>query len=134
MRGIRNHLPDDIADLGELIHQVDSVVKPARSVNDDHIRIFRNGGLDRVIGHGSGIRAHLLTDNADSGPVSPYLQLLDSSCPECIGCTENHILSLRLEPCGELAYGRGLADAVDSHNKDDIRLFREIERKAAGTG
>ena len=106
-------------------------MKPARSVNDDHIRIFRHGGLDRVIGHGSGIRAHLLTDNADSGPVSPYLELLDGSSPECIGCTENHILSLRLEPCGELAYGRGLADTVDSHHEDDIRLFREIERKCS---
>ena len=128
MRSIWNHLPHHIADLCQLVHQVDSVMKPSCCVDYHDIRILCHSRLDRIKSHGGRIRTHLLLHKVNTGTLRPYRKLIHRCSTECISRTENHLLALSLQAACQLAYGRGLAYTVHSHHHDDIRLLREVKR------
>ena len=127
MRGVRYDLAHNVADLGQFVHKVDAVVQAASGVDDGDVGSTGHGRLDRVKGHGGGVRAHILSDDVYAGPVGPDLDLVDGGRAECIRSAQDHFLPLGLEHRGELADGGGLAHAVHSHDHYHIRLLRKIK-------
>ena len=65
-----------------------------------------------------------MTDNPGAGALAPYLQLVNSRCPEGISCRQHDGLALRLVIRSQLADGRGLAHPIYADNQQDSRAFR----------
>ena len=127
VRAVRNDLADDVADLGQLVHQVNPVVQTAGRIDQYDISALRHGTANGVIRHGSGIGAHRLADDIHPCPVCPDLELVHRSGPEGVRGTDDNLLALGAEGGSQLADGRGLAHAVDADHQYHIGLLREVE-------
>ena len=114
----------DVADLRQLVHQVDLVVQAARRVDQHDVGAVGLGRGERVEGHRCGVGAHLLADHRRSGAVGPHLELVDGRGAERVGRADPHLAPGLRELCGEFADGRGLAGAVDPHDHHDVGLAR----------
>ena len=71
MRRAFDALGDDVADLGQLAHQVVLRVQPAGGVDDQHVDAARLGGLAGVVGDGGGVGADLVLDDLDADALGP---------------------------------------------------------------
>ena len=43
MRSVRHDLANDVADLGQLVHEIDTVMEPAGGIDKHYVGIFRHG-------------------------------------------------------------------------------------------
>ena len=128
VRAIRHHLTYDIANLGKFVHQVNPVVEPSCSVNQDDICVSRNCSTYRVVCDACWIGAHTLLYYAHSCPFSPDGELIHSCSSEGICSANNDRFALPAEHCCKFAYGGCLAYSVDADDKNDIRFFGKVER------
>ena len=78
--------------------------------------------FERIEGHRSGIRAHLLANHRRSGTLGPHAQLVDCSRTEGIRCADIDLLTRLAKLCSELADGGGFACAIDAHDHHNIGL------------
>ena len=109
---------NDLAELGQLVHQVLLIVQPPGGVAQDHIYIPGLGRLQCIKQHRSGVGPLMLAHNRHVRPLGPYLQLVGGSGPEGIRRAEQDLLALRLQAVGQLADGGGLSHAVDADDQD----------------
>ena len=104
VRRAGDHLAHDVADFGQLVHQVDLVVQTARRVDQHHVGAVGLGRGQRVERHRCRVGTHLLTDHRGSRTVGPDLELVDGGGAERVGGADPDLLS----GFGEL--GREFAD------------------------
>ena len=122
MRRAGDHLAHDVADFGQLVHQVDLVVQTARRVDQHHVGAVGLGRGQRVERHRCRVRTHLLTDHRGSRTVGPDLELVDGGGAERVGGADPDLLSGFGELGREFADGRGLSGAVDAHDHHHVRF------------
>ena len=130
MGSVGDDLGTDAAYLPELVHKVDAVVQTAGCIDDSDVGTAGDRRLDGIESNRGRIRTHSLSDYVHSGTFGPDDQLVHRSGAEGIGRTEDDLLALALEEMRELAYGGGLAHAVDSYHEYDIGLLGEVGRRS----
>ena len=123
VRSLGQHLLHHILDFFQLVHQTHLVVQAAGRVNQHHIGTVGLRALQGVKCHRCRVAAHLLLDDGHAHTLTPDAQLLDCSGTECVGSAKIHLLAGVLELPGQLANGRGLADAIHPHHQDDVGLM-----------
>ena len=101
--------------LGQLVHQVHTVVQTACGVDKHYIRSAGDGGLHGIEGDGGRIGTGRLLDDVHSGPFGPDVQLVHCCSAEGIGRTHQHLQPPVLVVRRKLAYGGGLAHAVHAN-------------------
>ena len=115
-------LGDDVADFGQLAHQMVLRVQPAGGVDDQHIDPAALGGLAGVVRHGGGVGAHLVLDDFHAEPLGPDRELIDGGGAEGVAGADHHFLvHLIFQQPGELGDAGGFARAVDAGDEDDRR-------------
>ena len=128
MRGVRDHLGGDVADFGELVHEVHAVVKAAGGVNQHNVRPAGDGCFDGVIRYRCWVCAGGLLDDIGPRPFCPNYQLVHGGGAEGIGRTNHHLLALLAQHGGQFADGCGLTHAVYAHHQHHVWLLAEVER------
>ena len=123
MRCVRDDLLHDGLDFGQFTHEVDFVVQTASRVDDDNVGILRHSGFHRVESHRSGVGTLTLLNNGHTYPLSPNLQLRNSSRTESVGSTKHDLLARLLKVVGQLADGGSLAHAVHANDHNHIRFL-----------
>src|SRR5690606_7229501 len=101
---------------------------------DDNVDAASLTSLDGIKDHRGAVSALFLGNDRYLVALTPDLQLLDRRRPEGIARGEQDRLALVLEALGQLANGRGFANAVNPDHQDDIGLIAVIQfqRRAAG--
>ena len=104
-------------------------MKASCCVDDDYICIGTDAFLHSFESHGSGIGIHALAKEGAAYPFGPYLELVDSGCPEGIPGTKEHGISLLFILVSKLADGGSLAYSIDAYDEEDIWFlsFRQVE-------
>src|SRR4051812_32729382 len=90
-------------------------------VGDHEVRAPSDGGVERVVDAGTGLRAGGMGDALPARAVGPDLKLIDGGRPERVGRSEQDAPTGPRIPRRELADRRRLAGAVDADDQDDRR-------------
>src|SRR5205085_895714 len=125
MRSALDLARGDALHLLKLGHQVRFVVKSPCGVNDEHVgaaRLRRSKGVEE---DSRGVCALLLLYERDAGALGPDGELVGGGGAEGVGGADENVVALGLDALRELADGRGLADAVDADDHDDVRQNRD---------
>ena len=70
-----------------------------------------------LVGHAvGGVCPFAVRHHGDTGPLAPYLQLLNRSGPESIRCPQNYAFALLLQPKSQLSDGCCFSNTVYSDN------------------
>ncbi len=120
MRRVGDDLGHDVADLGKLVHQTYLVVEPACRVDQDYVGARGYGRAQGVVCHRGGVGAHLLTHHGRACTLGPDGQLVYGCGAERVGRAYDHLVACAHELCGQLAYGGGLASAVDADDHHHV--------------
>src|SRR3990170_3233281 len=107
-------------DLGELGHELGFVLEAPGGVDEEHVRGFRAGALERFIGDPCRVGPHLLGDDLDAHTPTPHFELIDGRGAEGIGGGEHDAQTLALELMRHLGRGGGLAGAVHADHEEDM--------------
>ena len=121
MRGAGHDLLHRALDFRELVHQALLVVKASGRVDNHDVHVAGHGGRQRVVGHGGGVGAEFLLDYGHIGTPAPFVKLLDGGGAECVRGSEHDLEAGLGVHVRQLAYGGGLADAVDADDHDYVR-------------
>ena len=97
-------------------------MQAACRIDEEDIHVARLGGLQGVKDDGGWIGPFLVGDDIAAGPFAPDLQLGRSGGTERIAGSQHDLVVEESEIVGQLADGRGLADAVDADHQDDRRM------------
>ena len=89
----------------------------ARGIDQHHILLARLARGHGVEAHGCGVAA-LLAHDFNGIARGPDAQLLACGCAVGVGRGQQHACAFIGQVLGELAYGRGLARAVDARDHD----------------
>ena len=107
------------------------IMQSARRVADDDVDIARLCRRDSVIDNRSGVAALFLLDDLGAAALCPDVQLVDRRRTEGIGSRQQHVVALVGQQLCHLADGRGLADAVDTGDKNDGGKGGDVQLLAA---
>ena len=94
-------------------------MESAGGVADDYVGVSCLARLNCVVYNSRRVCALAVLDYLDSRAVSPLFKLLDCSGSESVRRGEDNFFALVFVHCGELAYGSGLAHAVDADDEND---------------
>jgi hypothetical protein len=115
---------DGVADVRGLRHHLGVDAQPAGGVDDDDVAGGPPGVLDRVAGHRDRVAdavAGLRRVHLDAGPLAEHLELVDRVRPLQVGRDQHGLMSLGLQPPGQLAGQGGLAGALEPGEHDHRR-------------
>ena len=122
MRRFRVLALDDAVHLHQLFHQVRFRVQPPRGVDDHNVGTAALGRRERVEDHRARVRALLMRDHIDAGPLAPLLKLVDRRRSESVGRSQDELLALRSINVRQLPDTSRLPRTVHSDYQDDRRL------------
>ena len=120
----RQALVDRASDLGQLVHQVVLRVQPPGGVDDDHVRVAREAGVERIEDDRRWIGTRRVGHDRQLEPRSPGLELFDGSRPERVRRGQQDALTTGLVARRELGDARRLARPVDADDEDHGWLGR----------
>ena len=106
------------ADLTQLVHQINLVVKPACGVHQYYASTVADSLLYCRIGNRCRVGVHALLHEGGSRAVGPNSELVYCRGTECVCCTQYHRMAFASEFLGKLAYGSGFAYAVDPDHQN----------------
>ncbi len=112
---------DDLADLGQLVHEVDLGLQAAGRVHIEHVHSLLEGAVHGFEGHGGGIGARLLGVEERAHALGPHAHLVYGGSPEGVGRGYHDLPALHAVAVGKLGDGRRLARAVDADHEHDFR-------------
>ncbi len=114
----RQALVDRAADLGQLVHQVVLRVQAPGGVDDDHVRVTREAGVERIEDDRRWIGTRRVGHDRQLEPRSPGLELFDGRRPERVRRGQQDALTAGLVARRELGDARRLARPVDADDED----------------
>ncbi len=100
----------------QLFHQMALVLQSTCGIGNQHIDISGLGSLQGIKQHRGAIGTCMLGNHRNIVALAPNLQLLNRSRAEGITGCQHDRLAFALILFGQLAYGGGLANAVDPHH------------------
>ena len=120
VRRVFNPPGNDIADLGQLAHQIVLRVQSPGGVNDQHIDTPALGSFAGVVRDGRGIGAHFVLDDFHTQAIRPDGELIHGRGAKGIAGADHHFfLPFVFQQPRELGDAGGLARAVDAGDEDD---------------
>ena len=114
--------------LFQLLHKVLLVVETSCGIADNYIGISCLGSCQCIEYYRRRVRTLLVLDKLNACTVCPYLQLIYSCGTESICSRHDNVLALIFQLICQLAYGCGLAYAVNADNKYNRRNCGHIQR------
>ena len=106
--------------LAQLLHEVALRVQPAGRVGQDQVVAAGGGPLHGVEHNGGGIAALAAAHDVGPRTVGPRAELLGGRGPEGVGRGHDDRAPAVELLAGDLADGRGLAHAVDTHEEPHV--------------
>ena len=122
MRRIGQGFGDHAFDLFDLFHQMRLRGQPPGGVGQHHIDVARLRGMHRIVDHRRRIAA-LLRDDGDVVALAPGDELFARRRAKGVARRQQYRQALALQIFRQLADGRGLARAIDTHHHDDERFM-----------
>jgi hypothetical protein len=122
---------DDAPHLGQLRHQLPTVVQAPGGVDENRVEPSGGGRRHRVEGDRPRVGAGPLRDHRHGESITPDAQLFDRRRPECVRRRQPDTLAARGEARRQLGDGGRLPRAVDPDEKYDRRCRAELERRRA---
>ena len=120
MRGGFVFLANDADDLGQLFHQVGTVLQAACGVDHQQIGTVFLCACHGIEGKACRIRSLGRGQDRYPGAFAPNLQLFDSGGAERVARRDHHFFASRLELACQFANRGGLSGTVDAHDQHHL--------------